>query len=167
MAYCEIRPARHEDVDVIVSLILELARYERLEAQCQVSHERLTKELFGPNPVIHCVLAWEVDETRHTESPVGFALYFFNFSTFLTKRGLYLEDLFVQQTHRGKGYGRRLIQHLAQEAVKQDCGRFDWVVLDWNQPAIQFYEKIGATVLPDWRVCRVEGEALSKMAKGQ
>ena len=101
-----------------------------------------------------------IDETTGREEPVAFALYFFNFSTFLTKRGLYLEDLFVRPQARRRGYGRRIMHHLAKTALELDCGRFEWTVLDWNQPAIDFYEKLGARLQEDWRICRLEGEAL-------
>lgn len=100
------------------------------------------------------------------DKPVGFALYFYNFSTFLTRRGLYLEDIFVDPAYRGKGYGKALMKHLAQIAVDEQCGRFEWVVLEWNKPAIGFYEKIGAKLMNDWRLCRLTGEALERFAKG-
>ena len=160
----EIRPVRKEDVEVVCDLIHELARYERLESQCKAKPEYLYEELFGPRAVIDCVLAWEKNEETGVERPVGFALYFFNFSTFLTRRGLYLEDLFVVEDARRKGYGRALIRHLAQKALEEGCGRFDWSVLDWNQPAIDFYEGLGAEVMPDWRICRLSGDALLKAA---
>lgn len=98
-------------------------------------------------------------------TPVGFALYFYNFSTFLTRRGLYLEDLFVVEDARRRGYGRAIIRHLARKALDEGCGRFDWSVLDWNQPAIDFYEGLGAEVMPDWRICRLSGDALQKAAQ--
>lgn len=160
----EIRPVRKEDVEVVCDLIHELARYERLESQCKAKPEYLYEELFGPRAVIDCVLAWEKNKETGVERPVGFALYFFNFSTFLTRRGLYLEDLFVVEDARRKGYGRALIRHLAQKALEEGCGRFDWSVLDWNQPAIDFYEGLGAEVMPDWRICRLSGDALLKAA---
>lgn len=161
----EIRPVREEDCEIVRQLIVELARYERLEDQCRATVEGLHEELFGPHAVIRCVIAWEKDETAGTERPVGFALYFFNFSTFLTRRGLYLEDLFVVEDARRKGYGRELIRYLARTAIAEGCGRFDWSVLDWNQPAIDFYEKLGAVVMPDWRICRLTGEALGRAAQ--
>lgn len=156
----EIRNARPEDCEVIRDMIFELARYERLESACKASRGKIERELFGPNPVIRCVLGWEIDEATGREEPVAFALYFFNFSTFLTKRGLYLEDLFVRPEARRRGYGRRIMHHLAKTALELDCGRFEWTVLDWNQPAIDFYEKLGARLQEDWRICRLEGEAL-------
>ncbi len=159
-----IRPVRREDCPEVERLIRELARYERLEHECHASVENLERELFCERPVIRAVLAWEVDEAGK-ESAIGFALYFFNFSTFLTKRGLYLEDLFVREAWRGRGVGRSLLKHLAAEAVREGCGRFDWVVLDWNRPAIDFYRRMGANILEDWRICRVEGEALKRLAE--
>ena len=145
----EIRPVREEDVEVVCDLIHALARYERLESHCKSTPERLREELFGPHAVIGCVLAWERNEATGAERPVGFALYFYNFSTFLTRRG----------------YGRAIIRHLARKALDEGCGRFDWSVLDWNQPAIDFYEGLGAEVMPDWRICRLSGDALQKAAQ--
>jgi GNAT superfamily N-acetyltransferase len=107
--------------------------------------------------VIECLLGWEDDRA------VGFALYFYNFSTFLARRGLYLEDLFVEPAARGRGHGKALMLHLAQLAVRRSCGRFEWSVLDWNQPAIDFYRSLGADLLPDWRICRVTGDALARL----
>lgn len=161
----EIRPVREEDVEVVCDLIHALARYERLESHCKSTRERLREELFGPHAVIGCVLAWERNEATGAECPVGFALYFYNFSTFLTRRGLYLEDLFVVEDARRRGYGRAIIRHLARKALDEGCGRFDWSVLDWNQPAIDFYEGLGAEVMPDWRICRLSGDALQKAAQ--
>ena len=160
----EIRPVREEDVEVVCGLIHALARYERLESHCKATSEQLREELFGPRAVIGCVLAWEVNEATGAERPVGFALYFSYFSTFLTRRGLYLEDLFVVEDARRRGYGKAIIRHLAQKALDEGCGRFDWSVLDWNQPAIDFYEGLGAEVLPVWRICRLSGEALLRAA---
>lgn len=162
----EIRPAREEDAEVVCGLIHELARYEKLASHCKATPEAMREELFGPRAVIRAVVAWESDEKTGEAKPVGFALYFFNFSTFLAKRGLYLEDLFVVPEARRKGYGRQLMRHLAQTALEEGCGRFDWSVLDWNQPAIDFYEKFGANVLQDWRICRLEGDSLQKAAGG-
>ena len=115
----EIRPVREEDVEVVCGLIHALARYERLESHCKATSEQLREELFGPRAVIGCVLAWEVNEATGAERPVGFALYFYNFSTFLTRRGLYLEDLFVVEDARRRGYGKAIIRHLAQKALDE------------------------------------------------
>ncbi|MEP6609696.1 MAG: GNAT family N-acetyltransferase [Burkholderiaceae bacterium] len=155
----EIRFARASDVGVLHALIRDLADYERLAHHVVGSSEDLAFELFGPRPVIEAVLGWE------GERAVGFALYFHNYSTFLARRGLYLEDLFVIPKSRGRGYGKALIRHCAQTALERGCGRFEWAVLDWNQPAIDFYQSIGATMLSDWRIFRLTGDALSRFAK--
>ncbi len=159
-----IKPARKEDCPIILDLICGLAKYEKLEDQCVATVELLEKSLFSEKPDCYSVIAWELDELGD-EIPVGFALYFFNYSTFLSRRGLYLEDLFVVPQFRGKGYGKRIMQFLAKTAVEKGCGRFEWSVLDWNQPAINFYQKIGAVVMPDWRICRMTGESLKSFAK--
>jgi GNAT superfamily N-acetyltransferase len=155
-----IRPATPADVPALVGLIRELAAYEKLEHLVQATPEGLLPHLFGPAPVGGCLVA-EVDGRV-----VGFALHFTNFSTFLCRPGLYLEDLFVQPAHRGTGLGRALLVSLARLAVARGCGRFEWSVLDWNLPAQRFYESLGATVMPDWRICRVAGEALGRLAAG-
>ncbi len=160
-----IRPARPEDAHVIARLIHELADYENLSESCRATPDRVRDELFGEKAIIHCVLAWERD-AEGAEVPVGFALYFFNFSTFLTRRGLYLEDLYIVPESRRRGCGGQLIRHLAREALRAGCGRFEWTVLDWNEPAIDFYKKLGARILEDWRICRVEGEELARLAGG-
>ncbi len=153
-----IEPARVEDCGVLLTLIRGLAEYERLLHQVVASEERLRAELFGTRPVIEAVIGWEDGHA------VGFALFFHNFSTFLARRGLYLEDLFVVPQARGRGYGKALIVHLARLAVERGCGRFEWAVLDWNQPAIDFYQSLGAQLLPDWRVCRLTGDALERLS---
>jgi GNAT superfamily N-acetyltransferase len=154
-----IRPAQAADAPAIVGLIRELAVFEQLEHLVQVTPEALAAQLFGPRPAAEAVVA-EVAGTV-----VAFALFFSNFSTFLGKPGLYLEDLYVQPAHRGSGLGRALLQHLAALAVQRGCGRFEWCVLDWNENAIRFYEKMGATVMPDWRICRVTGPALQALGQ--
>ena len=154
-----IRPPGPADVEILHSLIRALAEYEKLEAQVVGTLEDLERELFGDQPVIEAVIAWE------DQSALGFALYFHNYSTFLGRRGLYLEDLFVAPQARGRGVGKALIRHCARIAVERRCGRFEWSVLDWNQPAIEFYQSIGATMLPDWRICRMTGDALSRFAE--
>jgi GNAT superfamily N-acetyltransferase len=119
----------------------------------------LHEGLFGTHPACEAIVGEADGEV------VTFALFFHNFSTFLTKRGLYLEDLYVKQSHRGKGYGSRMLKHLARLAVERGCGRFEWSVLDWNTPAINFYKSMGAEILPDWRVCRVTGAPLEALAQ--
>lgn len=148
------RAAEPRDVPAIVGLIRELAEFERLTHLLQVTPESLQPHLFGPRPVAEALVA-EVDG-----QVVAFALFFTNFSTFLAKPGLYLEDLYVQPAHRRSGLGRALLQRLGAIAVERGYGRFEWSVLDWNDNAIRFYESMGATVLPDWRICRVTGAAL-------
>ena len=125
--------------------------------QVVATEDRLRATLFGPRPAAEVVIA-ELDG-----APVGFALFFTNFSTFLAQPGLYLEDLFVRPEHRGLGIGQALLGRLAQLAVERGCGRFEWSVLDWNVNAIRFYERMGATVMPDWRLCRVTGDALRSL----
>jgi len=154
-----LRPASAADVPAIVSLITELAVFERLEHLLQVTPDTLHPQLFGPRPAAECV----VGEVQGRV--VAFALFFPNFSTFLGRPGLYLEDLYVQPAHRGTGLGRALLQHLARLAQARGCGRFEWSVLDWNARAIGFYESMGATVMPDWRICRVTGEALARLSE--
>jgi GNAT superfamily N-acetyltransferase len=151
-----IAPARPEDCAVIHALVRALAVYERLSHLVVGSEDDLRRELFGVHPVIEAVVAWD------DERAVGFALYHHNFSTFLARRGLYLEDLFVVPEARGRGVGKALILHCARVAVVRGCGRFEWAVLDWNQPAIDFYRALGAEVLPDWRICRLTGDALQR-----
>lgn len=152
-----LRPARPDDLPAIVGLIRELAEFEHLSHLVSVTSQTLQPHLFGPRPAAEALVA-EVDAQI-----VGFALTFTNFSTFLGLPGLYLEDLYVQPAHRGCGIGRAMLEHLAAVAVERGCGRFEWSVLDWNRHAIGFYEKMGATVLPDWRICRVTGPALQEL----
>jgi GNAT superfamily N-acetyltransferase len=153
-----IAPASVDDVAPILGMIEALADYENLRHLCVATEAGLRGALFGPRAGAEVLLGWEGPE------PVAFALFFHNFSTFLGRRGLYLEDLFVRPAFRGRGYGRALLVHLARIAVDRDCGRFEWAVLDWNAPAIGFYESLGATVMPDWRISRVTGPALEKLA---
>ena len=153
-----IRFATREDVPAIVSLIRELAVYEKLEHLATATPGTLAPHLFGDKPACECLVA------EQGGTAVGFALFFHNFSTFLCRKGLYLEDLFVLPSARGSGVGKALLQRLAKIAVERDCGRFEWSVLDWNVDAQAFYERMGAVVMPDWRICRVTGEALRDMA---
>jgi GNAT superfamily N-acetyltransferase len=154
-----IRPAEPADITHIHSMIVELAVFEKLEHMVVATEELLHEGLFGDKPACEAVVGEENGEV------VTFALFFHNFSTFLTKKGLYLEDLYVRQSHRGKGYGTQMLAHLAQLAVERNCGRFEWSVLDWNEPAIGFYQTMGAEILPEWRICRVTGEALDHLAR--
>jgi GNAT superfamily N-acetyltransferase len=154
-----IRPATPADVAHIMSMIRELAVFEKLEHMVVATEALLHEGLFGTKPSCEAIIGEADGEV------VTFALFFHNFSTFLTKKGLYLEDLYVRQAHRGKGFGNRMLKHLARIAVERECGRFEWSVLDWNMPAINFYKSMGAEILPDWRVCRVTGEALTSLAR--
>ncbi len=154
-----IRPARRADVPQILAFIRELAEYERLSHAVVATEADLLGSLFGREPCAHALLA-----TRDAE-PVGFAVYFYNFSTFLGRPGLYLEDLYVRPAARGLGIGRRLLVTLARLAVERGCGRMEWAVLDWNEPAIGFYRKLGAAPNADWTTYRLSGEALGKLAR--
>lgn len=153
-----ITSASRDDVAAIESLVRELAVYEKLEHLMVSTPADFERELFGPNSVIECIVAKEDGRA------VGFALFFHNFSTFLGRRGLYLEDLFVKPDCRGKGYGKALLVRLAQIAVERNCGRFEWSVLDWNTPSIKFYEAMGAKVMPEWNLVRTTGDSLANMA---
>jgi GNAT superfamily N-acetyltransferase len=153
-----LRAAQPHDVPAIVGLIRELARFEKLEHLCVATPETLAPHLFGSKPAAECIVADDGGAL------VAFALFFTNFSTFLAQPGLYLEDLYVQPAHRGTGLGKALLLHLGRLAVERGCGRFEWSVLDWNERAIAFYESMGATVLPDWRICRITGPQLAAFA---
>jgi GNAT superfamily N-acetyltransferase len=149
-----LRPSERRDVAAIVGLIRGLAEYEKLTHLLEVTPEKLEPHLFGPKPVVE---AWVADVDGEV---VAFALFFTNFSTFLAKPGLYLEDLYVEPEWRGRGIGKALLERLGRLAVERGCGRFEWSVLDWNEHAIRFYKAMGAAVMPDWRICRVAGPAL-------
>jgi GNAT superfamily N-acetyltransferase len=155
-----VRPAQPADVAHIHAMIVELAVFEHLEHLVVATEALLHDGLFGQRPSCEAIVGEENGEV------VSFALYFHNFSTFLTRKGLYLEDLYVKQAHRGKGFGRQMLVKLAQIAVERGCGRFEWSVLDWNVNAIEFYKGVGADVMPDWRICRVAGDALTLLASG-
>jgi GNAT superfamily N-acetyltransferase len=153
-----LRPAVRGDVPTILELIRGLAGFERLAHECVATEEQLRDTLFGPNPGAEVILAVVNGE------PAGFALFFHNYSTFLARRGLYLEDLFVKPQFRDRGIGHALLTELAKIAVKRGCGRLEWAVLDWNVDAIRFYESIGARQMNDWRTFRVTGPALMELA---
>jgi GNAT superfamily N-acetyltransferase len=158
MANITIREARKEDVSIILDFIKQLALYEKEPQSVEATEEILTKSIFVEHSA-HCVFVCE------GENKVGFALYFYNFSTWKGKKGLYLEDLFVLEEYRHKGYGKALLSYLAAKAIKEDCGRFEWIVLDWNAPSIAVYKSIGAKPMSDWTVFRLEGKELSLFAK--
>jgi GNAT superfamily N-acetyltransferase len=153
----EIKPATVTDVPVILRLIRELAEYERAPDEAVATEQQLREVLFGEKPAAEVLLALEGG------AAVGFAVYFFNFSTWLGRPGLYLEDLFVRPEVRGKGYGRALLVRLAQIARERGCGRMEWAVLDWNEPAIQFYRKLGATPMDEWTVFRLTRDGIARL----
>ena len=153
-----IVPATEKDTSVILSLIKGLAEYERLAHEVEATEEGIHEALFGDWPAAEVVLAYVGADVA------GFALFFHNFSTFLGRRGLYLEDLFVLPAYRGRGIGRRLLSHLARMAIERRCGRMEWWVLDWNETAIRFYRSIGARPMDDWTVYRLDGDALARLA---
>jgi GNAT superfamily N-acetyltransferase len=153
-----IRPATVDDIPLVARLIRELAEYERLADAVVAIEDGLCEQLFGERPAAEVLIAEADGEAA------GFALFFHTFSTFLGKRGLYLEDLFVRPAFRGLGLGRHLMAALARIAVQRDCGRFEWSVLDWNEPAIAFYRRLGALGLDEWTVQRLEGDALHALA---
>lgn len=155
---CSLRSATVADVPLILNFIQGLADYEKLAHEVVATEDALRRTLFGSPPAAHVVIA-EVDG-----QPAGFALYFFNYSTFLAQPGLYLEDLFVKPEFRGHGVGKSLLLHLAKLANARGCGRMEWSVLDWNQPAIAFYERLGARRMKEWQICRLTGEALTRYA---
>lgn len=154
----QLRLATAADVNTLFALILALAEYEQLSAAVTGNAENLQKHLFGESPLATAILA-EIDQ-----QPAGFALFFYTYSTFLTQPGIYLEDLFVLPTYRRQGVATALLKYLAQIAQDRGCARMEWSVLDWNAPAIAFYETMGATILPDWRICRTTGQALAQLA---
>lgn len=154
----EIKPATAADVPTILRLIRELAEYERASNDAVATEAQLHEVFFGPQPSAQVLIGQEANE------PVGFAVYFFNFSTWLGRPGLYLEDLFVRPEARGRGYGKALLARLAQIAQERGCGRMEWAVLNWNEPAIEFYEKLGAKPMEEWRVYRLTREGIANLA---
>jgi GNAT superfamily N-acetyltransferase len=158
MTKLSIRPATPADVAAVFGMINELAAFERLEHLVVGNEAMLHDALFGAHAACECLIGEAGGEA------VSFALFFHNFSTFLCRKGLYLEDLYVKVAHRRHGYGKAMLAALARLAVERGCGRFEWSVLDWNANAIGFYESLGAVVMPDWRICRVTGPALETLA---
>jgi GNAT superfamily N-acetyltransferase len=153
-----IRPASVADVPVILELIRALATYERAPNEVTATEKGLTEVLFGEKPAAEVLLAFE------NETAVGFAVFFYNFSTWLGRPGIYLEDLFVRPEDRGKGYGRALLIHLAKIARERGCGRMEWAVLNWNEPAIEFYRKLGANPMDEWTVFRLTHDGIARLA---
>ena len=154
-----IRPAIGKDCPTILAFIKQLAEYEKLAHEVVATEEKLQKTLFGEHPSAEVIIA------EYQNTPVGFALFFTNYSTFLAKPGIYLEDLYVQADMRGRGFGKKLLAHLAGIAVERDCGRLDWWVLDWNQPAKDFYQSLSAEPMDGWTVNRLSGKALAALAE--
>jgi len=154
-----IRDAQTSDLDIIISFIKLLADYEKLLESVKLNKEKLHSYLFGKTPKAEVIIAEE------NNKPIGFALFFHNFSTFEGRPGLYLEDLFILPEHRSKGYGKKLLKYLANIAIERDCARFEWCVLDWNRPSIKFYEKQGALAQNDWLIYRLDGSKLESFAQ--
>ena len=154
-----IRPAGAGDAGTIFNLIKELADYERLSHEVVATEEDIHNSLFGRHPYAEALIG------EHRGKPISFALFFYNFSTFLGKPGIYLEDLYVKPEYRSKGFGRRMLAHIARLAIDRNCGRFEWSVLDWNLPAIRTYEKLKAKPMNDWILYRLSGKALRNLAK--
>ena len=154
-----IRPSTSEDVPLILDFIRGIAEYEKLSHEVTATEADIRESLFGKRPAAECVLAfWD-------GKPGGFAVFFHNFSTFLGKAGLYLEDLFVKPEFRGKGIGKALLFHLAGIARERECGRFEWAVLDWNTPAIEFYKKLGAKPMDEWTIFRLDKKGIARLAE--
>jgi GNAT superfamily N-acetyltransferase len=158
MSEVVVRPARPDEAPLVLRFIQELADYERLRHECQATEDDVRRDLFGASPRAFCDIA-ELDG-----DPVGFALWFYNYSTFRGRHGIWLEDLFVKPEVRGKGAGKALLQRLAERCVDQGLGRLEWAVLDWNAPSIAFYDALGASALDDWTTRRLTGEALERLA---
>jgi diamine N-acetyltransferase len=154
-----LREARPDDAALVLSFVRALAEYEKLTDEVVTDEVRIARALFGENPRVFCDIAeWD-------GAPAGFAMWFYNFSTFHGRHGIYLEDLFVRPDHRGRGIGKALLANLAKRAIAQDCARVEWSVLDWNAPSIAFYKSLGADAMDEWTVYRLTGEALSRLAQ--
>jgi diamine N-acetyltransferase len=154
-----IRDATPADLPLIASLVRELAEYEKLAHQAVATEADFAESLFGPSPKAHALIV------EHEGKPAGFAIYFYNYSTFLGRPGIYVEDVFVRPEFRRNGFGRALFKYLAQKAVAEKCGRMEWWVLDWNEPAINFYRGLGAAAMDEWTVQRLTGDALKSFAE--
>lgn len=157
MSSFNIRNTTKEDVPLILNFIKEIAEYEKLSHEVVTTEQILMESLFGKNPSAEVVIG------EFEDKPVGYAIFFHNFSTFLGKKGLYLEDLFVKPEYRGKGFGKKLLLHLVQIAKERNCGRMEWSVLNWNTPAIEFYKSLGAIPMDGWTVYRLDEKAMGKL----
>ena len=153
-----IRRAERADLPIVLSFIRQLAEYERLSDAVTATEELISENIFGPNAAAEVLLGFLQGD------PVAFSVFFHNFSTFMGKRGLYLEDLFVVPEMRGRGFGKAMLRHLARLAVERDCGRFEWAVLDWNESAIGFYKDLGAAAMNEWTTFRITGKVLERLA---
>ena len=160
MSHFSIRPARAEDISLVHALIRELAEYERLAHEAVLSETDVERALFGDPPRAHCDMAWNGD------AGIGFALWFYNFSTFVGRAGIWLEDLYVRPLARGQGVGRALLAGLARRCRAENLGRLEWAVLNWNTPSIAFYDSLGATALTEWTTRRLTGDAIARLAEG-
>ena len=154
-----VRAATENDVAIILSLIKDLAEYEHLSHEVQATSKGIRQSLFGERPVAEALIG------EYAGAAVSFALFFYNFSTFLGKPGIYLEDLYVKPEHRSNGFGRRMLAHIARLAKERDCGRFEWSVLDWNEPAIRTYDRLNAKPMKEWILYRLTGAALDQLAQ--
>ena len=155
----EIRKATRKDVPLVLDFIGKLAAYEKLTHEVVATEDLLEKYMFGDEKVAEVVIG------TYRDDPVGFVIYFFNFSTFLARPGIYLEDLYVLEEHRGKGFGKALLAYLAKLAIEKNCGRLEWAVLDWNKPSIEFYKSLGTKLMDEWIIHRLTGEALTQLAE--
>ena len=161
MSTFELRSATRQDLPVVLTLVRALAAFEKLSHEVVATEADYAESLFGARPAAEVVLAFEGNQ------PVGLAIFFENFSTFLGKRGIYLEDIFVTPEARGRGCGRALLSHIGRIATARDCGRIEWAVLDWNDPAIEFYRKLGAVPMEEWTVFRLTGDGIRQLAEGR
>ena len=161
MQNIEIKPATIKEVSTILDFIKKLAEYEKLSSQVTATEKKLENSLFGKKPEAEVLLAYL------NNKPIAIAIFFHNYSTFLAQKGLYLEDLFVLEEYRNKGIGKKLLQYLAKLAIKRNCGRFEWSVLDWNTPAINFYKNIGAEIKSEWLTTQLTGKALKSFAESK
>lgn len=156
-----MRPAKQSDIPAIHGLMYEMAEFEKMTDIFNATHESLYNSFFSSNPAANCLV---ITTDSEPEKPISYIMWFHNYSSFLDKRGLYLEDVYIAPAHRKKGLGKWVLKHLAKKAIELDCGRFEWVVLDWNKNAIDFYKHHGGEILDEWRIVRLSGDALNKLA---